>query len=157
MTPPRNANATTTPCPVCRRVFTAIGRQRYCSPACRQAAWRNRALTAALADVVPAVRAGHRRRVTVYQCGDCEQRYLGDQWCGDCNRPCTRIGIGGACPSCEEPVAVDELLDQHNDHLTGPTVGRTQPPPNPGQFRSWTRWSRGSGNSWRRGRGCRPR
>ncbi len=25
-------------------------------------------------------------------------------------RPCTRTGIGGLCPNCDEPVAVEELL-----------------------------------------------
>jgi hypothetical protein len=34
----------------------------------------------------------------------------GEQWCPDCNRPCTRDGPGGLCPSCEEPVTVDDLL-----------------------------------------------
>ena len=32
----------TTPCPVCGETFTPIRRQQYCTPACRQAAWRTR-------------------------------------------------------------------------------------------------------------------
>jgi hypothetical protein len=32
----------TTRCPVCRRVFTPIGRQAYCSTACRKTAFRRR-------------------------------------------------------------------------------------------------------------------
>jgi len=31
--------------------------------------------------------------------------------CHDCNRPCTRDGL---CPHCDEPVTVDDLLDQHH-------------------------------------------
>jgi hypothetical protein len=36
----RNDNPFT--CPVCATPFTPIRRQRYCTPACRQAAWRAR-------------------------------------------------------------------------------------------------------------------
>jgi len=37
-------------------------------------------------------------------CGSCDSRYLGEQWCHDCNRPCQRLGAGGTCPSCQEVV-----------------------------------------------------
>ncbi|MDT4993118.1 MAG: hypothetical protein QOH97_3010, partial [Actinoplanes sp.] len=40
--PWRNDNETTTPRPVCGTPFTPIRRQRYCTPACRQTAWRDR-------------------------------------------------------------------------------------------------------------------
>jgi hypothetical protein len=39
-----------------------------------------------------------RRANTVYQCPDCDGRYLGRQWCHNCNKPCTRLGAGGSCP-----------------------------------------------------------
>lgn len=39
MIPVRNDNATTT-CDLCGERFTPIRRQRWCSDACRQAAWR---------------------------------------------------------------------------------------------------------------------
>ncbi len=29
----------------------------------------------------------------------------------DCNQPCTRIGLGGLCPHCAEPVALTDLID----------------------------------------------
>jgi hypothetical protein len=38
----RNDDGTTTACAVCRRSFQRIGRQRFCSAACRQMAWRRR-------------------------------------------------------------------------------------------------------------------
>jgi len=41
---------------------------------------------------------------------ECETRYLGEQWCPDCVRPCRRIGVGGLCPHCDEPVAIPDLL-----------------------------------------------
>lgn len=58
------------------------------------------------------VPAGRRQRdVTIYACPDCDTRYFAQQWCSDCNRPCRRIGLGGPCPNCEEPVAVTDLFD----------------------------------------------
>ncbi|HEV7451543.1 MAG TPA: hypothetical protein VGO16_09185 [Pseudonocardiaceae bacterium] len=51
-----------------------------------------------------------RRDTTVYVCGECEQRYLGRQWCPDCHQPCHRVDIGGLCPQCDEPVTVTDLL-----------------------------------------------
>ncbi len=65
-----------------------------------------------------ALQTRSRREHTVYACTECDQRYLGQQWCGDCTRPCTRVGVGGLCTSCDEPVVVDELLNPHNDDLT---------------------------------------
>ena len=32
-----------------------------------------------------------------YQCSECETRYLAEQWCPDCARPCQRLGPGGIC------------------------------------------------------------
>jgi|ERR1019366_4033029 hypothetical protein len=52
-----------------------------------------------------------RRDVTIYACPTCETRYHGEQWCHDCNQPCTRVGLGGLCPRCAEPVAISDLID----------------------------------------------
>jgi hypothetical protein len=119
MSPPRDDIETTSPaprwqCPTCGARFRRVRRQRYCSPACKQAAWRARQhpLAQAPPDTTPQPPA-RRRDVTVYTCPDCEERYLGQQWCYECNRPCTRTGIGGLCPACDHPVAVEELLSQH--------------------------------------------
>lgn len=87
-----------TPCPVCDTPFIRTRRQRYCSPACRQAAWRAR--HPASPPPTPAVAPRPRREHTVYVCADCEQRYFAQQWCTDCNRPCHRIDFGGTCPHC---------------------------------------------------------
>jgi hypothetical protein len=48
---------------------------------------------------------------TIYACPTCETRYHGEQWCHDCNQPCTRVGLGGLCPHCAEPVAISDLID----------------------------------------------
>jgi hypothetical protein len=102
--------AANTPCPVCAKVFTPVRRQAYCSPACRQAAWRARHQDRT-PPVVVAPRTS-RREVTVYQCSECDARYIGQQWCHDCNRPCARLDFGGACPHCDEPVAVTDITAQ---------------------------------------------
>ena len=40
------------------------------------------------------------------------QRLHGEQRCPDCGIFARRIGIGGPCPHCDEPVALTDLLDQ---------------------------------------------
>ncbi|MDQ2710442.1 MAG: hypothetical protein M3Z25_23740 [Actinomycetota bacterium] len=99
---------TTTPCPVCGTPFTPIRRQRFCRPACRQTAYRRAHQPEPPPVTVPAART--RTETTIYQCGQCDQRYLAEQWCHDCHRPCIRVGPGGECPHCNEPVAVTDLL-----------------------------------------------
>jgi hypothetical protein len=46
---------------------------------------------------------------TVYECPDCEIRYLDERRCPDCNLFCRRIDTGGNCPHCDEPVALSDL------------------------------------------------
>ncbi len=107
-TSPATAPDAQRPCPVCTTPFTRVRRQRFCSTACRQTAWR-RTHHVPLPAVSVAPRPP-RRAITVYACPACEERYLGEQWCPDCQRPCRRIGFGGACPACDHPVALDDLL-----------------------------------------------
>jgi predicted amidophosphoribosyltransferase len=98
-------------CPVCWTPFTRVGRQRYCTQACRKTAWTRRHTTTVAAPA-PVVPPGIRRRdVTIYECPTCETRYHGEQWCHDCNQPCTRVGLGGLCPHCDQPVATTDLID----------------------------------------------
>ena len=72
----RNDTATTV-CGQCGADFTAVGRRRWCSDACRQSAWRRR--RAAPRPTQPA------KIDTVYECPQCQTRYLGTQRCDDCN------------------------------------------------------------------------
>lgn len=97
-------------CPGCSASFTPSGRQAYCTPACRQKAYRDRSTALDLQAVIPTPPRRGRREVTVYQCPECDQPYLGEQWCPDCQRPCLRLGYGGNCPHCQEPVSIDQLL-----------------------------------------------
>jgi hypothetical protein len=100
----------TAPCPICGLAFQPSGRRQYCSTRCRQAAFRHK-------------KAAPRKPVvakadTVYQCPECEGRYLGDQYCSDCGTFCRRVGPGGPCPCCEEAISVTELLS--HEQFLGP-------------------------------------
>lgn len=107
--PSRNDSVTIL-CPVCRRRrFVPNGRKRVCSPACRQTAYRRRGAATAAPLVIPPHRS--RRDGTIYQCPACETCYLGNQRCDECGVFCRRVGPGGLCPHCSEPVAVADLLD----------------------------------------------
>ncbi|MDO8567871.1 MAG: hypothetical protein Q7R57_04065 [Dehalococcoidales bacterium] len=46
----------------------------------------------------------------MYECPSCGARYLDEQRCPDCHLFCRRVGPGGRCPHCEEPVAVADLI-----------------------------------------------
>jgi hypothetical protein len=112
--PSRNVGVTIA-CPVCGQPFTPVGRQLVCSAACRQARWRRRHPTPAL--TFPPRTA---RTATIYECPSCDNRYLGVQRCPDCGSFCRRVGPGGLCPHCDEPVAVTDLL-------LAPEGGEAQP------------------------------
>jgi hypothetical protein len=77
-------------------------------------AWRRRRHDAAPIDV-PA--AASRRQHTIYECPECETRYLAEQWCAECTRPCRRLGPGGEC-SCGELLTIDELLNTNPEEVT---------------------------------------
>jgi hypothetical protein len=55
-------------------------------------------------------RLGQRVAQTVYECSTCDQRLLGERRCPDCHRFCRAVGLGGACPQCDEPILLAELL-----------------------------------------------
>jgi len=94
-------------CECCGRPL-AGGRndRRFCSAACRVRAHRARRALG------PPGRPSARtpRAESVYECPACGLRLLGEQRCPDCNVFCRRIGPGGACPHCDEPVAVADLV-----------------------------------------------
>lgn len=99
-------------CPVCAGTRPSR-RARYCSDACKQRAYRRRQAgdTAPIATRVAGLLPPQGEVAqTVYACGACDQRFLGERRCDDCNRFCRRLGPGGECPHCEEPVLLAELL-----------------------------------------------
>jgi len=104
-----DSNDSAAACPACGQPFTPAGRRRWCSDACRQTAWRRRHPApgpAGSGTAAPPAAAGN---ATIYQCPECDQRYLGQQRCDDCGTFCRRLGPGGACPHCDEPVAIKDL------------------------------------------------
>ena len=108
-TPPRDDTATIT-CPVCQSSFTPAGRQRYCTSTCRKTARRRRHQNPAASPPIPAARP--RREFTIYQCPTCGQRLHREQRCPDCGIFAARIGPGGPCPHCGEPVTITDLLQE---------------------------------------------
>ena len=109
MTPSSN-DPVTIPCPVCAAPFTPVGKRRYCRDACRVAAHRRRHHLADPPEVLPPARPARPR--TVYGCAICDGRALGRQRCDDCGTFMHRLGLGGLCPCCDEPVTIDELLNR---------------------------------------------
>ncbi len=103
VTPPRDQ-----PCGICGGPTPPGRARRWCSPACRQTAYRRRTTTV-VAVPAPAPPARSRRDGTVYACPGCDTRLLGEQRCPDCNTFATRIGPGGPCPHCDQPVAITDL------------------------------------------------
>ncbi len=95
-------------CLVCAGPLPAGRPRRTCSDACRQAAWRRRHQPAAPVETLPT--AQHRKDHTVYECPACDTRLLGQQRC-ECGTFMRRLGPGGLCPCCDEPVTIDELLN----------------------------------------------
>ena len=106
-TPSRHDSVTMT-CPVCRADFVPVGRQRWCSGRCRAAGYRQRKQVESPAVVIPALMP--RRPQSVYACDACDTRALGEQRCESCGSFMRRIGFGGLCPCCDEPVAAIELV-----------------------------------------------
>jgi hypothetical protein len=100
-------------CPICQ-TGTVPSRARYCSDACKQRAYRLRravAEPAALTNL--AARPRSRQALvahTIYECPSCETRLLGTQRCPDCHVFCRRLGLGGPCPHCDEPILLADIL-----------------------------------------------
>ena len=97
-------------CPVCASRFVRSGRRIYCSVSCKHVAYRRRHQELASGAVVGLGKS--RRSASVYQCPSCGMRELGIQRCGDCGLFMARVGIGGLCPHCDEPLAVAELMGE---------------------------------------------
>lgn len=107
---PSRHDPVTITCPICQRRFTPVSRQKFCSDACRAAAYRRRRDASRPPLRVPT--AQPRRPITVYECDNCGARAVGEQRCPDCSTFMRKIGLGGECPCCSEPVTVTELLAQ---------------------------------------------
>jgi hypothetical protein len=107
---PSRHDAVTMTCPICQRAFVPAGRRKFCSDPCRAAAYRRR--RDARPDLLVIPKSVPRQPITVYECDTCGARTLGEQRCEACNTWMRRVGVGGSCPHCDEPVAVADLVGQ---------------------------------------------
>jgi hypothetical protein len=94
----------TTLCECCGTAFAA-SRRRYCSEVCRRLAFQARYAHPPKAHLAHIFVEG-----TVYYCPECEARYYGVERCLACDRICRSLGIGGICPCCDAPVAIQDLM-----------------------------------------------
>ena len=101
-------------CPVCATPLPSP-RARYCSDACKQRAYRLRQADRSSPDLTALARDLKRLRAlgahTLYECPTCGARYLGVQRCPDCQHFCRALGLGGACPHCDQLLLATDLLD----------------------------------------------
>lgn len=100
-------------CPVCTNSFPIDGRGIYCTPRCRQRAYRLRHRQANRMTLIDlATRLRREQRLidqTVYECSSCQERFLGDRRCAGCNLWCRKLGLGGRCSGCDDILTVIDL------------------------------------------------
>ena len=100
-------------CPLCTTLLPSP-RARYCSEACKQRAYRLRQAEQRAPDPSTLARELKRLRTlvahTLYECPTCGERYLGVQRCPECQHFCRALGLGGACPHCDEVLLISEVL-----------------------------------------------
>ena len=97
-------------CADCGRDFQRRGRARFCSQRCRQRAHRGRQAEPAAQNLARTAVKARTRTVSVYECGRCQERYLGEQQCPDCHVFGRSLGYGLACPACGDVIVLNELL-----------------------------------------------
>ena len=101
-------------CLVCGK-DTPSTRAKYCGRAHQQRSYRLRHQSPT-ADLATVRKALQRRKAlvdhTIYECGQCGERFVGVRRCEFCNLFCAALGPGGACPDCDRPVLVDDLLGE---------------------------------------------
>jgi hypothetical protein len=101
-------------CPLCATPLPSA-RARYCSAACKQHAYRLRQAERSVPDPTALARELKRLRTlmahTLYECPTCGERYLGVQRCPDCQHFCRALGLGGACPHCDQLLLIAEVLE----------------------------------------------
>lgn len=113
-------------CSVCAHTFPIDGRGIYCTPKCRQRAYRLRhrqTILPTLTDLANRLRREQRLIAqTVYECPSCQQRFLGARRCGDCNQWCRKVGLGGYCSSCDDVLTVSDLIGFELDSKEVPII-----------------------------------
>jgi len=106
--------------PACQRHFAAVGRQAYCSTACRKTAFRRRHQDPPAAIVIRAARP--RREYTIYECPSCGQRQAGRQRCDDCGIFGRRIGNRAHARTARNPSRSATYSNRNLDNLSASDV-----------------------------------
>ena len=83
-------------CPVCQHAFIPTGRKKFCSDACRAAAYRRRRDARAATLVVPKTQP--RRPITVYECDTCGDRASANSTVRRAIPGCAAWGSGALAP-----------------------------------------------------------
>jgi hypothetical protein len=95
-------------------------RARYCTRACQQRSYRLRHQPPTT-DLTSARKILQRRKAlvahTIYECGRCGERVLGERRCDNCNLFARAVGVGGSCPECDSPILLEDLL---GEEVVGP-------------------------------------
>jgi hypothetical protein len=47
-----------------------------------------------------------------YECPSCQERYLGERRCPECNLWNRNLGLGGTCSGCDQVVVLAELIPE---------------------------------------------
>ena len=101
-------------CLVCGK-DTPSTRAKYCGRAQQQRSYRLRHQTPT-PDLTVVRKALQRRKAlvahTVYECGGCGERFLGERRCEACGLFARALGLGGSCPECDTTVLLDDLLGE---------------------------------------------
>jgi hypothetical protein len=101
-------------CVICGGDLTSP-RARYCTRACQQRSYRLRQHTPTV-DLTRVRNVLQRRKAlvahTVYECGGCGERFLGERRCEACGLFARALGFGGSCPECDTTVLLDDLLGE---------------------------------------------
>ena len=101
-------------CVICGGELPAM-RARYCTRACQQRSYRLRHQTPT-ADLTTVRKALQRRNAlvahTIYECGGCGERFVGERRCDECGLFARALGFGGSCPECDATVLLDDLLGE---------------------------------------------
>jgi ssDNA-binding Zn-finger/Zn-ribbon topoisomerase 1 len=110
----REGASTAESCAVCSRAIPSR-KARYCSRACQQRAYRLRQDPRTTLTERGLRQDLQRRRSlaahTLYECPTCQERFLGERRCPDCNRFCRALGLGGRCPDCDALIVLSALLE----------------------------------------------
>jgi hypothetical protein len=99
-------------CADCGHPFPRRGRARFCSQRCRQRAHRGRLAEPAVRGLTQSALRARTRRLSVYECPQCQERYLGEQRCPSCGVFGRSLGYGLACPVCRDTIVLNELLSE---------------------------------------------